>query len=54
MELVLPDDEPHEKILDLVRRPDDYAEVVRGIRRRLAEKYSYVVQFKQLIQIVES
>ena len=54
VELVLPNERPQDKILDVVSRPDHYASVVSGIRRRLAEKYSYRVQFQQLIEIVES
>jgi hypothetical protein len=53
-ELALPRERPEEKVLDLVRRPEHYAGVVRGIRRRFAARYSYEVQLRQLVEIVES
>jgi len=52
-ELVLPEDHPEEKILDIVRWPEHYARILRGIRRYLAEKHSYEARLKQLIKIVE-
>jgi glycosyltransferase involved in cell wall biosynthesis len=51
-ELVLPDARPHEKIAELLARPEHYARIVQGMRRRLARKYSYEVQLRQLIDIV--
>jgi hypothetical protein len=53
LELVLPDQRSAEKVLDLVSRPERYADVVRGIRRRLAEKHSYEARLKELIEIVQ-
>jgi glycosyltransferase involved in cell wall biosynthesis len=53
-ELVLPDEEPQEKILDLVSRPERYAAIVAGIRRHLAERHSHAARLRQLIEIVES
>ena len=53
-ELVLPAEQPEEKILDMLRRPDHYAEIVQGIRRHLREKHSYAVRLRELIEIVES
>ena len=53
-ELVLPQERPEEKVLDLLRRPRYYARRVEGVRRRLAEKHSYVVRLRELIRIVES
>lgn len=52
-ELVLPARGPEEKVLDMVRRPEHYAEIVRDIRRYLAEKHSYAVRLRELIEIVE-
>jgi hypothetical protein len=52
-ELVLPEANPHEKVLDILDRPGHYAEVVAGIRIRLAQQYSYEAQLQQLIGIVE-
>lgn len=54
LELVLDEDRPEERILDLVRRPAYYQEIVRGIRRHLAEKHSHTARLKELIEIVAS
>jgi hypothetical protein len=54
LELVLPDERPEEKILDMVDRPSYYAEIVRGVRRHLAEQHSYAARLRQLLAIVES
>jgi glycosyltransferase involved in cell wall biosynthesis len=54
LELVLPDRNPQEKILDMVSRPEHYAGIVAGIRRHLAERHSYEARLRQLIEIVES
>ena len=54
VELVLPDEQPHEKILDLLRRPGHYADIVRGIRCHLAQEHSYAARLRELIQIVKS
>jgi hypothetical protein len=54
LELTLPESEPHEKILDLVRRPQHYEGVVADIRSHLRKTYSYSGQLKRLIEIVES
>jgi hypothetical protein len=54
LELVLPAEEPQQKILDLVRRPDHYADVVRGIRRHLAQKHSQAARLRELLAIIES
>jgi Glycosyl transferases group 1 len=53
-ELVLPEEAPEEKIAAIVHRPDDYADVVRGVRRHLAEQHSYEARLRQLIDIVQS
>jgi len=52
-ELILPEEEPHEKIRDILRRPAYYADIVLGIRRHLAERHSQAVRLKELISIVE-
>src|SRR5262249_20136943 len=54
LELVLPEDCPHEKVLDLVRRPERYAAVVREVRQHLAEKHSHAARFRRLLEIIES
>jgi hypothetical protein len=53
VELVLPEEQPEEKILDLLCRPEHYVEIVRDLRRHLAEKHSYAARLQQLIEIVE-
>jgi hypothetical protein len=51
--LILRDTEAaSEQILDILRRPAEYAEIVRDIRRHLAEKHSYAVRLKELLRIV--
>jgi hypothetical protein len=54
LELVLPEDRPDEKVLDMVRRPGRYAEVVREVRRHLDEKHSHAARLRQLIDLIES
>ena len=54
LELVLPRDHPEEKVLDIVCRPDHYADVARGVRQHLAQKHSHAVRLRQLIDIIES
>jgi hypothetical protein len=54
VQLALPETEPHEKILDLVERPQHYADVVAGIRSHLRRTHSYSRQLERLIEIVES
>ncbi len=53
VELMLGRD-PGAKIADVLERPDYYAGVVREIRRHLAEKHSYTVRFRELVEILES
>jgi hypothetical protein len=54
VELVLPNDEPQEKILDIVQQPGYYGQIVNDIRQRLAEEHSYAVRFRELLQIIDS
>jgi hypothetical protein len=54
LELVLPAERPEDKVLDLVRRPDHYAGIVRGIRGRLAERHSQAARLKELVEIIKS
>jgi hypothetical protein len=51
-ELVLPEDRPEEKVADIVRRPEHYADIVFDIRRHLAEKHSYEARLRELIWLV--
>lgn len=52
-ELVMPKENPHEKVLDLVARPQHYAAIVSSIRRDLATCHSYEARIRELIDIVE-
>jgi glycosyltransferase involved in cell wall biosynthesis len=54
LELILPEQEPQEKILDVLRRPEHYAGIVADIRRHLAKHHSYAARLRQLIEIVEA
>ncbi len=53
-ELVMPPENPHQKILDIVSRPEHYASIVAGIRAGLAKKHSYQERIRELIRIVEA
>jgi hypothetical protein len=52
-ELVMQPENPHEKILDMVARPEYYARIVAGIRVGLAKEHSYRERVRELIRIVE-
>ena len=54
VELVVPADRPQEKLVDVLRRPERYAEVVRGIREHLRAHHSYEARLRHLLEIVES
>ena len=53
-ELILGGERPHEKVLDVLARPDHYAEIVREIRREFAEKHSPEARLRQLVEIIRS
>jgi hypothetical protein len=53
LELRLADENPQEKILDLVRQPQRCVDTIMGIRQRLAEKHSHIARIQQLIEIIE-
>lgn len=52
LELVVPAEEPHEKVRDVLERPDHYLDVVAGIRRHLADTYSYEARLNELVELV--
>jgi hypothetical protein len=53
VELVLRDgDAATEQILNVLRRPEEFAEIVRDIRRHLAENHSYAARLQELVRIV--
>jgi glycosyltransferase involved in cell wall biosynthesis len=53
-ELVLPDERPQDKIADVLRRPEHYAEIVEGIRREFRARHSPEARLEQLIEIVQA
>ena len=54
LELRLPDEGAEEKIVDVVRRPQYYGDIVRRIRRHLSEQHSHRARLQRLIEIIES
>jgi hypothetical protein len=54
LELRLPQERPEDKIVDFLERPEYYAGIVRDIRCHMARRYSYEVQFRRLLEIIES
>jgi hypothetical protein len=53
-ELVLGDDRPDQKILDVLTRPEHYAGIVQGIRDEFRVKHSPEARLTRLIEIIEA
>jgi hypothetical protein len=53
MPLLLGGDRPHEKIADVLERPEFYAEIVRDIRKEFAVRHSPEARLRELLRIVE-
>ena len=53
-DLVLPETNAHEKITDMLDRPDHYAAIVHDIRCRLKKHHSHKQRLKELIDIIEA
>lgn len=53
-QLIVPVHEPQEMVLDVLARPDHYAEIVRRIRQHLAETYSYESRLEELVDLVNN
>jgi hypothetical protein len=53
LELLLPGDNAEDKMLDIMRWPERYGEIVRRIRHYLADKHSHAARFRELMKIVE-
>ena len=51
-ELLLGNEKPHDKILDVLSRPEHYAGIVREIRREFRRRHSPEVRLRELIQII--
>jgi hypothetical protein len=54
LELVLPEEHPQEKILDIIHHPERYRDVVMGIRQHLIENHSHSARFRRLTEIIQS
>jgi hypothetical protein len=54
LELVLPEQESSEKVLDIVHHPQRYRDLLLGIRAHLARDHSHTARLQRLIEIVES
>lgn len=52
LELVL-GEKPQEKIIDVLVRPEHYAQIVRGIRRDFSQRHSPEARLRELIQIIQ-
>ena len=53
-ELVLGDDKPEDKILDVLGRPEHYAEIVREIRQDFGRRHSPEERLRELIGIINA
>jgi hypothetical protein len=53
LELVLGGDRPHEKILDVMARPEHYAEIVLGIREKFRRLHSPETRMRELLGFIE-
>jgi glycosyltransferase involved in cell wall biosynthesis len=54
LELVLPEHDPEDKLVDIISRPGHYADVVHSLRHHLAEHHSHAARLRELIAIVEA
>jgi hypothetical protein len=54
LELALPTHNPQEKILDMVRRPGHYLDVLTEVRRHLTQQHCHAARLQELIEIIES
>jgi len=52
LELILPQERPEDKIVDLVEHRQHYLEVVRELRHVLNQRYSYAARIRELLAIV--
>jgi len=52
-ELVMPRENPQEKILDIIHRREHYGAIVTRIRAKLAMQHSYQERVRELVRIVE-
>lgn len=53
VELVLGDETPHEQVLDVLARPEHYAEIVIGIREKFRRLHSPEARMRELLSFIE-
>jgi len=53
MELVLDGEHAHEKIVDVLERPEHYAEIVMSIREDFGQHHSPEARLRELVEIIE-
>ena len=53
MELVLDDEHAHEKIVDVLERPEHYAEIVMGIREDFGQRHTPEARLRELVSFIE-
>jgi hypothetical protein len=54
LELLLPEQESHQKILDIVTRPTYYAQVLAEVRDHLSRHHSHRARLAELLQVIEA
>jgi hypothetical protein len=52
-ELLLEEEDAHEKIIDVLDRPEYYGEIVMGIRRDFARRHTPEARLRELVTLVE-
>jgi hypothetical protein len=53
IELVLDEECPHAKVLDVLARPEHYADIVRAIRHDFGQRHTPEARLRELIRIIE-
>ena len=53
IELVLDGEHAHEKIVDVLERPEHYAEIVMGIREDFGQRHSPEARLRELVGFIE-
>jgi hypothetical protein len=53
-ELLLGDEKPYDRILDVLDRPEHYAEIVREIRQDFGRRHSPEERMRELIEIINA
>jgi hypothetical protein len=53
LQLVLDGETPHERVCDVLARPDHYAEIVKAIREGFRQRHSPAARLRELIGIID-